>query len=82
MSDTTKVVVLAVLMAVIFGMGVWGGISVTASPDELPGGGDPNIYELTRQCAENTRYIFILLCAGWVCLFGFYLPLIAQKYMY
>ena len=31
---------------------------------------DPNLYELTRQTAENTRHIFWLLVVGFVCLFG------------
>lgn len=30
----------------------------------------PDLYELTRQTAENTRHIFWLLVVGFVCLFG------------
>ena len=39
----------------------------------------PNLYELTRQTAENTRHIFWLLVVGFVCLFGFYMPMLIRK---
>jgi nitrate reductase NapE component len=41
-------------------------ILTTGSPDTST----PNLYELTRQTAENTRHIFWLIAVGFVCLFG------------
>ena len=82
MNRISQGVVVGFGLSVGIGIGVWAGTNVTSSPDELPGGGDPNLYELARQSAENTRYIFILLCAGWMCLFGFYLPYISHKNLY
>ena len=39
----------------------------------------PNLYELTRQTAENTRHIFWLIVAGFVCLFGIYMPMLIKR---
>ena len=82
MSNITKAGVIGVCLLVSMGLAVWAAEMVTESPNKPPLGSYPTEYELTRQTAENTRYIFILLCAGWMCLFGFYLPLIAHKYIF
>ena len=82
MNEISQGVVVGFGLAVLIIIGMVVGINVTASPDELPDGGHPNLYELARQSAENTRYIFILLCAGWMGLFGFYLPYYAHKNLY
>ena len=37
---------------------LWGVFDATATPEP------PNLYELTRQTAENTRWIFWVLVAG------------------
>jgi len=39
----------------------------------------PNLYELTRQTAKNTRHIFWVLVVGFVCLFGFYMPMLIRR---
>ena len=44
---------------------------VVIAPEEWPATTEPpNLYELARQTAENTRHIFWLLAVGFVCLSG------------
>jgi hypothetical protein len=64
------------IFAIVIGCVMLGGMVIVptlmdaASEAATSGSATPDLYELTKQTAENTRHIFWLLAVGFVCLFG------------
>ena len=65
-SDTKKLIVFIAIIAsmVLGGMVIGPALMDAASGAATSGSATPNLYELTRQTAENTRWIFWVLVVG------------------